>query len=278
MMNGFGFTKRRFIALPPARRHKWVAVWLRKNYEELLEQPFNGKKLDSLFENYLAIKSWLKEPADSIKKPDTGRKWLEFISERFHEHQKKSGKGLAEANLLPKVSRGDRERKGPWKPRTSYRVAVDGVRSAFNVGSIIRVVDAVGFESVLLSGNTPGKEHLQVRKTAMGCAEWIPQRKVQKLAYALKRAKEAGYAVIGIETIPTSFAYDRYSWPEKGIVVLGNEETGISEDVMKVCDDFVHLPMSGIKNSINVANAFSVIAFHISTTKAANQLRETGAH
>jgi 23S rRNA (guanosine2251-2'-O)-methyltransferase len=271
-MHSFGFTKKRFTSLPPARRHKWVAAWLRKNYEELLAKPAGGQSLDRLFENYLAVKSWLKEPASFIKKPDSDRKWLEFVSDRFHEHQKKSGKGLAEANLLPKVSRGDRERKGPWKARMPYRVALDGIRSAFNVGSIIRVVDAVGFESILLSGNTPGKENLQVRKTAMGCAQWIPQQKYQKLASALKRAKKADYAVIGIETIPASFTYETYSWPEKGIVVVGNEEIGISEDVMKVCDGFVHLPMSGIKNSINVANAFSVVAFHISMIRITSKL------
>jgi 23S rRNA (guanosine2251-2'-O)-methyltransferase len=144
---------------------------------------------------------------------------------------------------------------------------MDSIRSAFNVGSIIRIVDAVGFESILLSGNTPGKENGQVRKTAMGCAEWIPQKRYKNLAYALKRAKKGNYTIIGIETIPNSLSYVEYPWPEKGIVVLGNEEYGISEDVMKACDDFVHLPMSGIKNSVNVANAFAVIAFHIYTAK-----------
>ncbi len=250
--------------MPLARRHKWVAIWLRKNYEELLEKKYSGKDLDRLFESYKTVKSWLRESPSLIKKPANSRKWLEFVSECFHEHQKKSGKGLAEANLLPKVSRGDRIQKDSWRPRIPYRVAVDNIRSAFNVGSIIRVVDAVGFESILLSGNTPGKENGQVRKTAMGCAEWIPQRKYKSLVYALKRAKKAGYAVIGIETIPDSLSYAEYPWPEKGIVVLGNEEYGITEDVMKACDDFVHLPMSGLKNSVNVANAFAVIAFHLS--------------
>lgn len=251
--------------MPPARRHKWVAIWLRKNYEALLDKQFSSQELETLFKNYKTIKSWLKEPSSSIKKPANSRKWLEFVSECFHEHQKKSGKGLAEANLLPKVSRGDRRREGPWKPRIPYRVAMDGIRSAFNVGSIIRVVDAVGFESILLSDNTPGKENGQVKKTAMGCTEWIPQRKYKNLDYALKQAKKAGYAIIGIETIPDSLSYAEYPWPEKGIVVLGNEEYGITEDVMKACNDFVHLPMSGIKNSVNVANAFAVIAFHLYT-------------
>ncbi len=255
--------------MPPARRHKWVAIWLRKNYEALLAKKISGRDLDRMYENYKTVKSWLGESTSFMKKPAGSRKWLEFVSECFHEHQKKSGKGLAEANFLPKISRGDRIQKEPWKPRIPYRVAIDNIRSAFNVGSIIRVVDAVGFESVLLSGNTPGKENGQVRKTAMGSAEWIPQRKYKNLVYALKRAQKAGYAAIGIETIPDSLSYAEYLWPEKGIIVLGNEEYGITEDVMKACDDFVHLPMSGYKNSVNVANAFAVIAFHLYTTKAA---------
>jgi len=253
--------------LPPARRHKWIATWLRTNYEALLGKKFDDKSLDRFFDKYLTVKSWLKEPTSSIKKPASYRRWLEFVSEHFHEHQKKSGKGLAESRFLPKVSKLDREIKLPWTPIIPYRVAIDSMRSAFNVGSIVRVIDAVGFESILLSGNTPGKENGQVKKTAMGCTEWVPQKKYKNLGYALKRAKKEDYSVIGIETIPDSYSYAEYPWPEKGIVVLGNEEYGISEDVLKACDDFVHLPMSGIKNSVNVANAFAVIAFHLYNIK-----------
>lgn len=262
-MESFPFSKKRFESLPPARRHKWVAAWLQKNYVALLGKRYGDKSLERFFEKYLAVRSWLNESTGHIKKPTSHGKWLEFISECFHEHQKKSGKGLSEANFLPKVSRGDRELKGPWIPNVPYRVAMDSIRSAFNVGSIVRVVDAVGFESVLLSVGTPGKENGQVRKTAMGCAEWIPQEKHKDLGKALRRAKTEDYRIIGVETIPEAYGYASYPWPEKGIVVLGNEEYGISEDVMGACDDFVYLPMAGIKNSINVANAFAAIAFHI---------------
>jgi len=253
--------------MPKARRHKWVALWLRKNYTEILENKFNDRSLELFFDRYITVRSWLKEPIPSIKKPASRRKWLEFVSERFHEHQRLSGKGLSEANLLPKVSRGDRVRRGQWVSLINYRVALDSMRSAFNVGSILRVIDAVGFESVLVSGNTPGRENHQVVKTAMGCAEWIPQKKYRNLKYALARAKREGYSIIGVETIPEACCYSEYPWPGKGIVVLGNEEYGISEDVLKVCDDFVHLPMHGLKNSINVANAFAVIAFHIAAVR-----------
>jgi len=266
-MESFPFSQKRFAALPPARSHKWVAIWLQKNYEELLKKRFDDKSLERFFSKYLSIKSWLNEPTASIRKPRSYRNWLEFVSEHFHEHRKKSGKGLAEANFLPRVLTGDREPEGPWNPSIPYHVAIDHLRSAFNVGSIIRVVDAVGFESVMLSSGTPGRETLQVRKTAMGCAGWIPQTRHKDLAEALIRAKEEDYSIIGIETVPNTCSYAEYPWPEKGIVVVGNEEYGITEDVLKACDDFVHLPMSGIKNSVNVANAFAVIAFHLSTIK-----------
>ncbi len=266
-MESFPLTQKRFSSLPSARRHKWIAIWLRQNYEDLLEERFNARSLDRFFKKYAKIKLWLGEPPGSLKKPTSYSKWVEFVSECFHEHQKKSGKGLAESNFLPKVSSGDRKPEGPRNPGIPYRVAIDNMRSAFNVGSIIRVIDAVGFELILLSSGTPGKENGQVRKTAMGCAEWIPQTKHKDLASALNRAKKDNYSIIGIETIADSSVYDKYPWPPKAVVVLGNEEYGISEDVMRVCDDFVHLPMSGIKNSINVANAFAVIAFHIRAVK-----------
>ena len=263
-MENFPFSQKRFAALPPARRHKWVAIWMQKNYQELLKTRIDDKSLERFFDKYLCIRSWLNERTSSMEKPPSYKKWLEFVSERFHEHRRKSGKGLAEANFLPRVVTGDNRPEGPWNPCMPYRVAIDHMRSAFNVGSIIRVVDAVGFESVMLSSGTPDKETGQVRKTAMGCADWIPQTKHKDLGGALIRAKQEGYPIIGIETIADSFRYDKYPWPAKGVVVMGNEEYGITENVMKACDDFVHLPMSGIKNSVNVANAFAVVAFHIS--------------
>ena len=266
-MENFPFSEKRLASMPTARGHKWVTAWLQKNYSEVLENRFNDRSLDRFFEKYMKVRSWLEEPVDSLKKPASYKKWLEFISERFHEHRKLSGKGLAESNFLPKISRGDRVFKGSWKPEIPYRVALDHIRSAFNVGSIIRVIDSVGFDAVMLSENTPGRENRQVQKTAMGCTKWIPLKKYRRLPAALNRAKAKGYSVFGIETIADSSSYFEFPWPEKGIVVLGNEEYGISEDILKVCDDFVHLPMKGFKNSVNVANAFAVIAFHIASIR-----------
>jgi tRNA(Leu) C34 or U34 (ribose-2'-O)-methylase TrmL len=262
-MDSFPLSEKRLASMPAARRHKWVADWLRKIYSNILDRRCSEKSLDIFFASYLKIRACIGAPAGPAPKPSSERKWLEFVSQCFHEHRKLSGKGLSEPNFLPRVSRGDRTGRGPWKPSIAYRVALDNMRSAFNVGSVLRVADAVGFESALLSAKTPGSENLQVVKTSMGCAAWIPQQKYVRLHAALHRARMEGYSVIGIETIPESNVYTEFAWPEKAVVVLGNEEYGISEDVLRACDAFVHLPMRGFKNSVNVANAFAVVAFHI---------------
>jgi tRNA G18 (ribose-2'-O)-methylase SpoU len=75
--------------------------------------------------------------------------------------------------------------------------------------------------------------------------------------------KQEGYPVVGVETIRSSLPFSDFDWPASGIVVFGNEEYGISTPVRNVCDTFVHIPMFGHKNSLNVACAVSAIAFRI---------------
>lgn len=274
-MISFPFTKKKLLSLPPARRHKWIVKWLREIYDEIRSDTINETSLKLVYRNLTQLYTWIGIPSPDEKIPGSRRQWIEFISDAFHDHQQKTGLGLSEADLLPHVLTGDNISNHPWQARLSYKVALDNLRSAFNVGSVFRLIDASGFESVLMTAKTPGLENRQVEKTSMGSTGWIPQEKTNSLASRLKNLKEEGYRIIGLETVAGSHRYLDYSWPRQGIVVLGNEEYGLSESVLKVCDDFVHIPMSGYKNSINVANAFSVVAFHISALLSSSRKLST---
>lgn len=262
-MDNFPFTKKKFLTLPPARRHKWITLWLKQIYEDLIADRLTDKTLELFYRNYKMINSWMQKPFLLAVQLLERQNWIEFVSDRFHEHQKQRGLGLSEPDFLPRVLKGDKGSDDPLPPRLTYKVALDNLRSAFNIGSIFRLIDAAGFESVIMGQKTPGKEHHQVSKTAMGSQAWIPQEKADNLSEKLSSLKNAGYQIIGVETVENSWTYLEFPWPEKGVVVLGNEEYGLSKNVMTVCDEFVHLPMFGKKNSLNVANAFAVIAFHI---------------
>lgn len=261
-MDAFPLTREKLLKQPVARRHKLVCQWLKSQYLQTLETPRSQKEMAYFLANYLQLLQWLGE-STLLCEPQSQREILEFLSDRYHYHKQKSGIGFAEHNLLPRVIRGDKPGDAPWKASLSYRVALDNIRSAFNVGSIVRVADAVGFEGVITGGMTPNMEHPQVIKTAMGCTDWIPREHAEHLPDLLEHLKTQGSSIIGIETVAGSHNHIAFPWPSKGVVVMGNEEYGLSTPVLAVCDSFVHLPMQGRKNSINVANAFAVIAFHI---------------
>jgi tRNA G18 (ribose-2'-O)-methylase SpoU len=262
-MERFPFTKKKLLQQPTARQHKLVSNWLRKFYLDCLNNKDNTSDLSSFRNSYRQLLQWLGDNCPELDNIDTPRQRIEYVANRYHHHKKLSCIGLAEHNLLPNVRTGDVTGSFPWRASVSYKVALDSIRSAFNVGSIFRLADATGFESVIIGGMTPGIENLQVVKTAMGCTAWIPQEKHPDFAAALLAQKRSGYSIIGLETVENSLNYLEFDWPEQGIVVLGNEEYGISQATMKTCDAFVHLPMQGNKNSVNVANAFAVASFQI---------------
>jgi len=193
------------------------------------------------------------------------RPWVEFVSDAIHFHRSKAGIYPKDHDLLDSASidviNNDLLNK---KIKTlDYHIAIDRFRSLFNVGAIFRNCDAAGFRSIIL-GNTPGGENSSVQKTSMGASSWVYSEKTDDLSSTLMDKKSNGYAIIGIETVKASENYVTFNWPEKAVIVLGNEEYGISRHVLKICDCFVHIPMFGKKNSINVANAAAVIMFHVS--------------
>ncbi len=192
---------------------------------------------------------------------NTTRLWIECISDRIQFHRSAIGKPVRDPDLLETVQTQDSS-LSCRQPGFNCHLALDGLRSLFNVGSIFRTCDAAGFASIIL-GNTPGKEHPGVQKTAMGAHQWVDQEKTKDLAQTLVEKKEKGYKIIGVDTIKEALPFYAMPWEDNTILVFGNEEYGISSHVRATCDSFVHIPMHGRKNSLNIANAVAVICFQV---------------
>lgn len=264
-MDAFTFTRKKFLQMPSGSRHRHVIGWLSGIYQKLAANRMGKDSCDLFYVQYADVLSWMDLSCPPKPAGDDSRIWMEFVSDAVNRHRMESGTAAADSGLLQPVGRGDRPDTGIIRHAGDYHIALDGLRSVFNVGAVFRICDAAGFQSVIL-GNTPGKEHPKLRKTAMGAQEWINQETTADLADTLLRKKAAGYPVIGLETVAGSRAFTEFSWPRRGVVLFGNEEYGISSHVLPVCDAVVHIPMYGRKNSINVACAVSVICFHIAGT------------
>jgi len=258
-MDTFGFTQKKFLALAEKNQHRHLIAWLSGFYQKLATNRVEITAFDEFCAQYETLLGWINAP--STTRPDQGtRGQMEYISDAIQFHRTAAGTPLRDDTLLGQISLPDRTIPGEPLPDIQYQVALDGLRSLFNVGAIFRTCDAAGVRSVIL-GNTLGKEDPRVRKTAMGAQEWITQEKTSDLAQTLMEKKKQGFRIIGLETIPGSIPCQEYTWPLKAVFVFGNEEYGISSHVLGTLDDIVHIPVFGIKNSLNVASAVAVVLF-----------------
>ncbi|MBU8911611.1 MAG: hypothetical protein KOO65_10125 [Desulfobacterales bacterium] len=260
-MDTFGFTKKKLLSLCLENQHRHIIIWLSGFYQKLTTNRVSHASLELFIQQYNDILNWTGMNPFIEPESNNTRLWIETISDRIHLHRSATGSTCRDHDLFEKIQINDLP-LSCHQTDFQCHVALDGLRSLFNVGSVFRTCEAAGFKSVIL-GNTLGKEHPGVQKTAMGAHKWIEQEKTTDLARTLLEKKKKGFQIIGVETIKGARPFYDIAWKKKTIVVFGNEEYGISSHIMEVCDDFTHIPMFGKKNSINVANSVSVICFHV---------------
>jgi tRNA G18 (ribose-2'-O)-methylase SpoU len=142
-------------------------------------------------------------------------------------------------------------------------VLLDNIRSAWNVGSILRSADGFGLSHAYLCGITPTPESDAMRKTSLGAEEyvgWSQHKDAVKLANGLKKE---GWTVFALEegerSIPLSAG--KKLIVGKTVLLVGNEVTGVDPELLDVANHILRIPMRGQKRSFNVANAFSIAAY-----------------
>lgn len=232
------FTKSKFLSLPIERQHKKCAELLRQYYKV----PDNG-----ILSNYNEIQEWIG--GDLLDEPTQ-----KTVCDKFHGHLKKAQVNLAEHNLLPTVRQGDKE--VCHQQTLPIAIYLDNIRSAHNVGSILRTAEAFRLGSVYFSGMTPFIDHPQVQNTSMGTYEWITCSREKSI-------EQLPRPIIAIETSDHAQSIYEFIFPESFTLVMGNEEYGCSDSTLGQADFLLEIPLRGRKNSLNVANSFAIVAGEI---------------
>ena len=242
------FKKAKFYKLDEMARHKKCAELLRLIYVSSLEK----KEIPSLWETYLTLREWLELGPVAYTT-------LKELADLYHFHLAKASQFLKEHNLLPPIRRGDR---APKEPFGNCAIFLDNLRSAYNVGSILRTVEALRIGSVYFSKKTPGIDNPKVIKTSMGASSLVPCFYKQDL-------KDLPRPFIALDTGDKAEPIGSFLFPESFTLIVGNEEYGISDEVLSQVDTVVEIPLFGQKNSINAACAFGIAAQQIRNGKEA---------
>ncbi len=144
-----------------------------------------------------------------------------------------------------------------------FCAVLNNIRSLYNVGSVFRTADGAGLEKLYLCGITGCPPDNQISKTALGAEKKITWEYRKNAAELLTELKSLGYRIVFLEQLDNSIPYQDYKPTGAVCLVLGNEVSGVSDELVKLCDETVEIEMSGLKNSLNVSVAFGIVAYHI---------------
>lgn len=161
---------------------------------------------------------------------------------------------------IPRISPAD----GRQKPRHPICAVVDNVRSIHNVGSFFRTSDGAWIEKIYLTGITGTPENRALHKTALGAQDTIPWEYVPDTTEVIVSLKAAGYRILALEISDRPLLYqdlDEAAYPVA--LVVGNELTGVSAEVMALVDGVIEIPQYGTKQSLNVAVAYGIALFDL---------------
>ena len=149
-------------------------------------------------------------------------------------------------------------------PKHPIVVLLDDIRSLYNVGSIFRTSDAAQVEHLYLTGITGTPDHRGVHKTALGAqdtVDWTYEREAPPL---IARLKDEGYTIAALEITDTPTpTTDVQAAHFPLCLILGNEVTGVSNDLIDLADLALEIPQFGAKQSLNVAVAYGIAVFDL---------------
>lgn len=144
-------------------------------------------------------------------------------------------------------------------------VVLENIRSAYNVGSVLRTADAFLLQSVFTTGYTPHPPHKQIDKTALGAHESVDCRHFTDAASAIDVLKQQGFTVFAAEQAKQSILLNELDPGrfEKLAIIFGNEVTGVEQSTLLLCDGCVEIPQLGMKHSLNIATAAGVVLWEL---------------
>jgi|AGTN01.2.fsa_nt_gi rRNA methylases len=146
-------------------------------------------------------------------------------------------------------------------------VLVEDVRSLWNVGSIFRSSDGSGFQHIYLSGISGSPPRKEIEKVSLGAEQNISWEYHMNPLAAIQDLRVKGIQIVGLEKTKDSAlltdALEQNKIKTPMCLIVGNEVSGLSPQLLDVCELVCHLPMRGMKESLNVAVAFGIAAYLI---------------
>ena len=143
-----------------------------------------------------------------------------------------------------------------------FIVVLDGITDVRNFGAIARTCECAGVDAIVIPEHGSVSVQADAVKTSAGALLHMPVCRERNTVSAMRLLKDSGYKVVAVtEKADINYTLTDYTCPVA--LVMGSEDTGISDEVIKLCDTFVSIPMFGHIGSLNVSVAAGVLMYEV---------------
>lgn len=141
-------------------------------------------------------------------------------------------------------------------------VVLDGVTDVRNFGAIARTCECAGVNCIVIPERNSVSVNADAVKTSAGALNYLPVCRERNLVKAVQYLRDSDFKVMGASE-KTDLNYTKVDFTGPVAIVLGAEDTGISTDVLKLCDTLVAIPEFGQINSLNVSVAGGIMIYEV---------------
>lgn len=141
-----------------------------------------------------------------------------------------------------------------------FFVVLDGVTDVRNFGAIARTCECAGVDAVVIPVRGSVTVNADAMKTSAGALHTLPVCREQSLTETLEYLKNSGFHLIAA-TEKGDFNYTEGHYSGPLCIVMGAEDTGIPYEHLRLCDEWVKIPISGKIQSLNVSVAAGVMMY-----------------
>ena len=145
---------------------------------------------------------------------------------------------------------------------TPLVVVFDGVTDVRNFGAIARSAECAGAHGLIAPLKNSAPVNAEAIRASAGALTTIPVCRVGSIRNTIKTLQAGGFQVVAATEKSRKLLYDA-DLRRPTALVMGAEETGISKEVLKLCDERLAIPLIGRIESLNVSAAAAVMLFEV---------------
>ena len=169
---------------------------------------------------------------------------------------------IAQMSMISYRELGDIMDELHEKGVTPMIIVCDGITDVRNFGAIARSAECAGAHAIVIATKNGAQINADAMKTSAGALNILPVCRVGSMRNTLKWLQNEGVELVAASEKSSRLIYE-VDLNKPIALILGSEDKGVSNEILKMCDHRVAIPMNGTIESLNVSAAAAVIMFEV---------------